>query len=63
MTGPTGRSSISGKEIAPTDSAATAKRNPVPIPTTIIVRPASVMNTSRTNAAVDCGACWPSVAR
>lgn len=55
VTNPALRSSSSGNDTTLIASTSRAKRNPTPTPATISTRPASVVNTSRTNAARDRG--------
>ena len=53
---PTSRSSNSGNEIALMVSTITANRKPTPVPTTISIQPARVLNTSLMNWVIDAGA-------
>src|SRR6266545_1783140 len=56
----TSRSSSNGKETTLIAKVMTANRKPTPIPTTIMVQPGAVVNTSWMNAAIDAGALGPS---
>ena len=52
---PTSRSSSNGNEIAPMASTTTANRKPTPVPTTIKIQPAGVLNTSLANWLIEAG--------
>src|SRR5262249_35753004 len=58
---PTSRSSSSGNDTTLIASTSKANRKPTPTPTTIIVQPAEVVNTSRANAVIESGGSGPSV--
>src|ERR1700683_2446037 len=55
----TSRSSNSGKDTTLIVRVRTANRNPIPTPRMIIAQPASVVNTSWTNAAIETGGFSP----